>query len=216
MVTSTFRAVRAGGLAAGIALALSLSGGVASAEPDTNTGTSSTGASGAGGSTGTGTDDGDSTGTGSTSDGPTSKLGGDPTDASTNSGSDTGSTSDAGGAPTSKLGSDPTDGLTSSGGAQTSDAFREQEDALVADMSELERLTAQVSQFSEEQKQLLWESEKGCKYGALGCGEAISITDMLAMQNTLDHLKMTSEMSSAVIAQTQSDLDALARAEKGG
>ena len=62
----------------------------------------------------------------------------------------------------------------------------------------------------------MWEKENGCKYGSLGCGEGITITDMFTMQNTLDRLKMSSEMSSAVIAQTQSDLDALARAEKGG
>jgi hypothetical protein len=129
-MTSAFRAVRAGGLAAGIVLAMSFAGGVASAEPDS--------------------------GTAPPPDPSAASQDASPPGPSSSDSTAAGSSSDTSQAPTSKVGNEPTDGVDSSGGAQTSsEGLRAEEDALSGDMGNLADLTAQISEADQQVKDKL-------------------------------------------------------------
>ena len=179
-MTSAFRAVRAGGLAAGIVLAMSL-GGVSSAEPDSGTAPPAPSQ--------------DASPPGTSAD---SVIG--PASGSTAAGS----SSDTGQASIPKVGNEPTDGVDSSGGAQTSsDALRADEDALSSDTVNLADLTAQISAADQQVQDKLAAMQAK--------GDSVSITDMFEMQMLMNTLSQLSEMSSAVVAASNSAVASMAR-----
>src|ERR1700712_4940422 len=186
-MTSVFRAIRTGGLAAGVVLAVSFAGGVSFAEPDSGTAPPSDPSAAS---------QEESPGTAANSVGGSS----DSTAA--------GSSPDTSQGPTSKLGNEPTDGISGSGEAQTSSGdLRTQEDALSSGMANLADLTAQIS----ETDQQLDRKVAAMK---LQGGDSISISDMLEMQAMMDHLTQLSEMSSAVLSESNSALAGMAQKVK--
>jgi hypothetical protein len=181
-MTSAFRALRAGGLAAGIVLAMSL-GGVSSAEPDSGTAPPPAPSE-------------DASPPRTSADSVTGPSASDSTAA--------GSSSDTGQASIPKVGNEPTAGVDSSGGAQTSsDALRGDEDALSSDMVNLADLTAQTSAADQQvQDKLVAMQAKG---------DSVSITDMFEMQELMNRLSQLSEMSSAVVSASNSAVASMAR-----
>ncbi len=180
-MTSAFRAIRAGGLAAGIVLAMSL-GGVSSAEPDSGTAPPAPSQ--------------DASPPGTSADSVIGPSASDSTAA--------GSSSDTGQASTPKVGNEPTDGVDSSGGAQTSsDALRADEDALSSDTVNLADLTAQISAADQQVQDKLAAMQAK--------GDSVSITDMFEMQMLMNTLSQLSEMSSAVVAASNSAVASMAR-----
>jgi len=180
-MTSAFRAVRAGGLAAGIVLAMSL-GGVSSAEPDSGTAPPAPSQ--------------DASPPGTSADSVIGPSASDSTAA--------GSSSDTSQAPTSKVGNEPTNGVDSSGGAQTSsEGLRADEDALSSDTANLADLTAQISAADQQVQDKLAAMQAK--------GDSVSITDMFEMQMLMNHLSQLSEMSSAVVSASNSAVASMAR-----
>jgi hypothetical protein len=179
-MTSVFRAIRTGGLAAGVVLAMSFAGGVSFADPDSGTAPPSD----------------PSAASQEAPPGTAADSAGGPSSDSTAAGSSPGASQ----GPTSKLGNEPTEGINGSGEAQASlDDLRTQEDALSSGMANLADLTGQIS----ETDQQLDRKVAALK---LQGGDSISISDMLEMQAMMDHLTQLSEMSSAVLSESNSAL----------
>ncbi|WP_284236209.1 DUF5407 family protein [Mycobacterium antarcticum] len=106
--------------------------------------------------------------------------------------------------PTSKVGNEPTVGVNGSGGAQTSsEDLQTQEDALSSNMANLADVTAQISADDQQLASKVAEMK-------LQGGDSLSIADMLEMQAIMEHMNEMSQLSSAIVSQSNAALAGMA------